>query len=124
MLKLFNAAMMLSLASVCAATPSNLIFSNPEGLSGETVSVTGYLIFKSENKNLYPSRDSHQDWMKKRCLPIGVLNTDDSMSVKLSQLSGKRVVVRGKVQRLVADGELNDSLCKDWGLLIDDVRPH
>jgi hypothetical protein len=113
----------LALLSACSEFSSEkAIFIKPESLSGKQINATGYLIFGPENKNLYPTRDWRGDLLGKACLPIGVVNSNDELTRQLTALNKKKVIVYGTIVRLINDGELNDSLCKDWGLFVDSVR--
>jgi hypothetical protein len=112
----------LACTSTSASTSKGL-YRQTKGHVGESVTVDGFLIFEPENKNLYPSSNWHRYWVRKHCLPIGVLNSNDALASTLRQLSHRRVTVHGTIRVLVSQGEFTDSFCKDEGLMIDSVTP-
>ena len=93
------------------------IFTKPQASAGKLVTVTGYLKFGFENRNLFPGRDWREHRTRGECIPVGVRSDDAALLARAEQLDGRTVTITGKVERLVGDDEMNASFCKDIGII-------
>jgi hypothetical protein len=110
-------------SAIAAAPATQKAFETPDAFVGQEVELRGYLLYRFENKNLYPNSSWHDESMKKRCIPIGVDVSRKELPARAQSLDGTYVVVRGKVLQLVGENQLNASFCKDVGILLENIEP-
>ena len=116
------------LASACLldcvrAEPSGTLFEHPEAKLSQEVVVRGYLIYDVENRNIFPTRDWNENWHEKKCIPIGIPSENDALDEKAAKLTGRYVIVRGRMLQLVEDEQLNLSFCRRLGIRVDEIEP-
>ncbi len=104
------------------------LFEQPEAHVGGRFVVKGVLNYEFENRNLYPRapKEPHEE----PCLPIAAANAEIVRA--LERLNGRRVLVTGVIEKFTGTGVpghdpealiLGFSGCKDFGLVVDHVRP-
>ena len=112
----------LVLTGCTTVSPSSSVFEETEAFLGDEVTVSGYLKFGFENRNLYPTENWERDWDKDRCIPVGVSWDDAGTSALAKSLDGQFVEASGTIDTLLSDDEINASFCKKVGLRVTNLR--
>lgn len=102
----------------CSTAP---YFTKPKVDALTPVTVSGYLKFGFENRNLYPSENWRGHAQRNECLPVGIHAADAVLLAEAKRLDGHRVTVTGKIDRVLGADEVNASFCKDVGLIAERI---
>jgi hypothetical protein len=108
--------------SVARVEPSNLesdLFLNPDKHVGEHVVIRGFMHYKFENRNLFPSKQ-HVD--SRHCLPLLIKNSDQKMIENAEAQDASMVVIRGKLVYVAPAGMIDVFSCKSVGLAVESIR--
>lgn len=102
------------------ASDTNLdVFMNTEKHMGEQVVVRGFMRYRFENRNFFPSE---QQVNRKLCLPILIKNMDVNMIEKAEARDGTIVEISGKLVRAAGPGMVSVSTCKQVGIEVESIR--
>ena len=85
---------------------------------GRSLRVDGYLVFDSQNQNLYPTENWRRDLSRALCIPVRVDAADQQLGQRVSSMSGRRVSIEGIVSRLLEGREVNGASCRRIGMHI------
>ena len=115
------AATLLALAgAACVVDPT---FTEPQVSGARPVTVSGYLKFGFENRNLFPGSNWQDHYRRGECLPVAVPSSDAALTSRVRQLDARRVRITGTIERLLRPGEINPSFCKPTGLRVHTIEP-
>ena len=119
MFKIFTKLCAVSVLIGCAtASLSSSAFKETEALLGDEVTVSGYLKFGFENRNIYPTKNWERDWDNDRCIPIAI-GRDNKKLIEIAKgLDGQLVEVSGTIETLLSTNDINASFCKNTGLRV------
>lgn len=123
MIKYFSLVLTLMISG-CAGMHQDVVFSDPARLRGQTVTISGFLMFEFENMNLYPIENWEVALIEDQCLPVAVLSDREQLLADARSMTGKWVELEGRIEDVVTEGRTSNSHCKTVGLLLESLSQH
>jgi len=108
-----------SINKVQARETDSDLFVNTEKHLGEHVVVHGFLRYKFENRNLFPTA---QQVNRQLCLPVLIKNVCENMIKNATERDGSMVEITGTLVSVARPGMVSVSSCKQVGLEVESIR--
>ncbi|UUZ48643.1 hypothetical protein LP420_39120 [Massilia sp. B-10] len=98
------------------------VFFNPDKVLGQEISVTGYLRYTFENRNLYPDKIHSEKSRDRSCLPVLIMLSEKNLLKVAGELDGANVVIEGTIENVAPPGMVAFFTCKPVGIKVKNIR--
>ncbi|MBC3907899.1 hypothetical protein [Undibacterium umbellatum] len=94
------------------------VFLDTEKYNEQDVVVRGFLRYRFENHNIFPSRENMN---RQNCVPVLIKNAQKEMIDLASSYDDSFVIIKGKIVRIAPPGMLSATNCKQFGLEVKSI---
>lgn len=97
------------------------VFFDASKMIGQHVTISGYLRWTFENKNLFPLWVSHNTPSQRFCLPVLINGTNKELLERASIFDGKTVTIDGVIAFASPPGTISVTNCKQVGIDVSSI---